>query len=155
LAFGRAIPPTTGVDRSDPEAATVKQRVQWSREAGYPGRAVPFARHRQGEIRHGRDRAEWTPREISEKPGEIDALDSIAFLESEPAKSVPFSRLRQRAAPPRIWMTSHGDKLGTLNTPFCEVAADPGKMIRPASLEGRIQQVMCFSDGSNLTGTLL
>jgi len=49
-------------------------------------------------------------------------------------------------------MTSHGNKLDTLNASFCEVAADPGKMIRPTSLGGQIQQVIGFSDGSNLTG---
>ena len=31
------------------------------------------------------------------------------------------------------------------------IAADPGKVIRPTTLESQIHQVMYFSDGSNLT----
>jgi CO/xanthine dehydrogenase Mo-binding subunit len=64
-----------------------------------------------------------------------------------------------------------GKKLDTMNVQFCEVAvdtetgavevlrhvvaADTGKVLRPTSLEGQIQQTMLFSSGCQLSEELL
>jgi CO/xanthine dehydrogenase Mo-binding subunit len=108
------------------------------------------------------------------KPEELDTLDSKVFLKSDPGKSIPFSRLGGNMTgsgsgrpPTSVWTSDRGRVLDTMNTSFCEVAvdtetgqvevlkyviaADPGKVMRPTSLESQIHQVMYFSDGSNLT----
>ena len=72
------------------------------------------------------------------------------------------------AGPPlSVWSTgSMGKILDTMNTAYCEVAvdtetgeveilrfgvvADPGKVLRPTSLESQIDQVMYFSQGCQL-----
>jgi len=69
--------------------------------------------------------------------------------------------------PTAIWAVGMGKMLDTMNTLFCEVAvdtetgkvevlrhgvaADTGKVIRPTSLEGQIQQTMMFSEGCQLS----
>jgi CO/xanthine dehydrogenase Mo-binding subunit len=68
--------------------------------------------------------------------------------------------------PAAIWSLGMGKMLDTMNTAYCEVAvdeetgvveilrfgvvADPGKVIRPTSLESQIDQVMYFSQGCQL-----
>jgi CO/xanthine dehydrogenase Mo-binding subunit len=69
--------------------------------------------------------------------------------------------------PTALWAVGMGKMLDTMNALFCEVAvdtetgkvevlrygvaADPGKVIRPTSLEGQIQQTMMFSEGCQLS----
>ncbi|NLB28651.1 MAG: xanthine dehydrogenase family protein molybdopterin-binding subunit, partial [Clostridiales bacterium] len=65
-----------------------------------------------------------------------------------------------------LWAVDFGKSLDTMNTAYCEVAvdtetgvvevlrfgvvADPGKVMRPISLESQIDQVMYFSQGCQL-----
>jgi CO/xanthine dehydrogenase Mo-binding subunit len=69
--------------------------------------------------------------------------------------------------PYTTWMSDRGKILETMNVTFCEVAVDteigetevtkylvvcdPGKVLRPTSLEGQIHQAMFFSHGAGLT----
>jgi CO/xanthine dehydrogenase Mo-binding subunit len=113
------------------------------------------------------------------KPEELDTRDSTVFLKSDPAKNFPFSAFPERGdhdkdiaatftgrPPNAIWNISQGRMLDTMNASFCEVAVDmetglveviryvivcdPGKVLRPTSLESQIHQVMMFSDGAGL-----
>jgi xanthine dehydrogenase molybdenum-binding subunit len=68
--------------------------------------------------------------------------------------------------PAALWSLGMGKMLDTMNTAYCEVAvdvetgeveilrfgvvADPGKVMRPTSLESQIDQVMYFSQGCQL-----
>ncbi|MCL2409056.1 MAG: molybdopterin-dependent oxidoreductase [Oscillospiraceae bacterium] len=68
--------------------------------------------------------------------------------------------------PAALWSVGLGRMLDTMNTAYCEVAvdtetgevevlrfgvvADPGKVLRPTSLESQIDQVMYFSQGCQL-----
>jgi len=68
--------------------------------------------------------------------------------------------------PAALWSMGLGRMLDTMNTAYCEVAvdtdtgevevtrfgvvADPGKVLRPTSLESQIDQVMYFSQGCQL-----
>jgi CO/xanthine dehydrogenase Mo-binding subunit len=111
---------------------------------------------------------------LKAKPEDLEARDSKVFLKSDPGKSVPFRSLGGNMTgsasgrpPTSVWTSDVGRVLDTMNCSFCEVAvdtetgqvevlryviaADPGKVIRPTSLEGQLHQVMYFSDGSNLT----
>jgi CO/xanthine dehydrogenase Mo-binding subunit len=115
------------------------------------------------------------------KPEELDTRDSAAYLKADPSKTVPFDQIRPpssgniqsylsatvNGAPPKALWTWFGKKLDTMNALFCEVAvdadtgkvevlrhgvaADTGKVIRPTSLEGQIQQTMMFSEGCQLS----
>ena len=110
---------------------------------------------------------------LKAKPEDLDARDSVVFLKSDPSKNVPFRALGGNMTgsysgrpPTSVWTSDFGRVLDTMDTSFCEVAvdtetgqvevlkylivADPGKIIRPTSLESQIHQVMYFSDGSNL-----
>ena len=73
--------------------------------------------------------------------------------------------------PTALWAVGMGKKLDTMNALFCEVAvdsetgkvevlrhgvaADTGKVIRPISLEGQIQQTMMFSEGCQLSEEII
>jgi xanthine dehydrogenase molybdenum-binding subunit len=119
------------------------------------------------------------------KPEELDTKDSTVYLKSDPSKSVPFNRVQPHqpgniqafitatvnGRPPAALWTSMGKKLDTMNTQYVEVAVDtetgevevlrhvvaidPGKVLRPTSLEGQIQQTMMFSDGTQLTEEMI
>jgi CO/xanthine dehydrogenase Mo-binding subunit len=73
--------------------------------------------------------------------------------------------------PTSLWAVAMGKKLDTMNALFCEVAvdtetgkvevlkhsvaADTGKVLRPTSLEGQIQQTMMFSEGCQLSEEII
>ncbi len=113
------------------------------------------------------------------KPEDLDTRDSKVFLKSDPSRSFPFSAFPESGdhdkdiaatftgrPPTASWNIAQGRILDTMNASFCEVAVDtetglvevvryvvvcdPGKVLRPTSLEGQIQQVMMFSDGAGL-----
>jgi CO/xanthine dehydrogenase Mo-binding subunit len=115
------------------------------------------------------------------RPEALDTRDSAVYVKADPSKSVPFDQIRTpspgniqsylsatvNGAPPKALWTWFGKKLDTMNALFCEVAvdtetgkvevlrhgvaADTGKVIRPTSLEGQIQQTMMFSEGCQLS----
>jgi len=119
------------------------------------------------------------------QPEELDTKDSTVYLKSDPSKSLPFSQVLPtrmgpikeyiaatvNGRPPRAIWSSMGKKLDTMNVLFCEVAvdpetgkvevlrhgvaADPGKVLRPTSLESQIQQTMMFSEGCQLSEELI
>lgn len=109
------------------------------------------------------------------KPEELDIADGKVFVKADHDKSVPLARATNRelvatysGRPPlSAWLIGGcGTILDTMNTVFCEVAVDmetgeveilrfgavvdPGKALRPTSLESQIDQVMFFSQGSQL-----
>ncbi len=118
---------------------------------------------------------------LKAKPEELDTRDSTVFVKSDPSKSIPFSAIEPPVSlniqgsiiasvsgrPPQPIWSWMGRKLDTMNVLFCEVAvdtdtgevevlryvvaADPGKVIRPTSLESQIQQTMMFTSGCQLT----
>jgi CO/xanthine dehydrogenase Mo-binding subunit len=114
------------------------------------------------------------------KPDELDTRNSTVYLKSDPSKSYPFSAFPESGdhdkdiattytgrPPITTWNTGRGKILETMNTSFCEVAVDtetgqvevtkyvvvcdPGKILRPTSLESQIQQVLMFSNGAGLS----
>jgi CO/xanthine dehydrogenase Mo-binding subunit len=114
------------------------------------------------------------------KPEDLDTRDSTVYLKSDPGRSLPFSAFKEfidhdkdiaatfTGRPPMAtWNIGRGKILDTMNAAFCEVAVDtetgkaevtkyvvvcdPGKVLRPTSLEGQIHQVMMFSDGMGLS----
>jgi xanthine dehydrogenase molybdenum-binding subunit len=122
---------------------------------------------------------------LKAKPEELDTKDSMIFVKSDPSRSIPFARIEppiainiqgaiaasvNGRAPRPIWSWM-GKKLDTMNTLYCEVAvdtetgevevlrygvaADPGKILRPTSLESQIQQTMMFTTGSQLSEELV
>jgi CO/xanthine dehydrogenase Mo-binding subunit len=113
------------------------------------------------------------------KPEDLNTENSTVFLKSDPSKSFPFSAFPESGdhdkdiaatftghPPTPTWNLAQGRILDTMNATFCEVAVDtetgqveviryvvicdPGKVLRPTSLEGQIHQVMMFSDGAGL-----
>jgi CO/xanthine dehydrogenase Mo-binding subunit len=113
------------------------------------------------------------------KPEDLNVRDSTVFLKSDPGKSFPFSAFPESGdhdkdiaatftgrPPIATWNIAQGRILDTMNASFCEVAVDtetgevdvirylivcdPGKVLRPTSLESQIHQVMMFSDGAGL-----
>jgi CO/xanthine dehydrogenase Mo-binding subunit len=108
------------------------------------------------------------------KPEDLDIGDGKVFVKNDPAKCVPFKQATTRnifatfsgRPPAAIWTQGLGRMLDTMNTAYCEVAvdtetgeveilrfgvvADPGKVMRPTSLESQIDQVMFFSQGCQL-----
>jgi len=109
------------------------------------------------------------------KPEDLDIMDGKIFVKADPEKSVPLSRATNRelvatfsGRPPLAsWLLgANGLILDTMNTVYCEVAVDtetgeveilrfgaavdPGKVLRPTSLESQIDQAMYFSLGCQL-----
>jgi xanthine dehydrogenase molybdenum-binding subunit len=109
------------------------------------------------------------------KPEDLDIADGKVFVKADPEKSVPLKQATNRdlvatysGRPPlSAWLIGGcGNILDTMNTLYCEVAVDtetgeveilrfgavvdPGKALRPTSLESQIDQVMFFSQGSQL-----
>ena len=112
---------------------------------------------------------------VGRKPEELDIVDGKVVIASDPAKGIPLAEATSEnlfatysGRPPlSAWSTGQmGKVLDTMNTAYCEVAvdtetgeveilrfgtvADPGKVIRPISLESQIDQVMYFSQGCQL-----
>ena len=105
---------------------------------------------------------------------DLDIVDGKVVVKSDPSRFVPFSAASSETltadyggnSPKAAWSTYFGRKLDTMNTSWCEVAvddetgeveilkylvvADPGKVIRRTSLESQIDQVVYFSQGSQL-----
>ena len=122
---------------------------------------------------------------LNAKAEELDVKNSAVFLKSDPSKTVTFEQLREpsmgniqsylsvtvNGRPPAAAWNSMGKKLDAMNVQFCEVAvdtetgeveilrhvvaADPGKVLRPTSLEGQIEQTMMFSSGCQLSEEIL
>ncbi|MDR0446136.1 MAG: molybdopterin-dependent oxidoreductase [Oscillospiraceae bacterium] len=107
---------------------------------------------------------------------ELDLVNGMVCLKSDPTQGKPlraavsanvFATYSGRP-PAAIWSLGMGKMLDTMNTAFCEVAvdeetgeveilrfgvvADPGKVLRPTSLESQIDQVMYFSQSCQLMG---
>jgi CO/xanthine dehydrogenase Mo-binding subunit len=108
-------------------------------------------------------------------PDDLDMADGNVYVKSDPGKAVPLAQAvgnahlfatYQGRPPTALWATGMGRYLDTMNIAMCEVAvdtetglveiirfgvvADPGKVIRPTSLESQIHQVMDFSAGCQL-----
>jgi len=108
------------------------------------------------------------------KPEELDLEGGRVVLKADPSVGVALKEAVRRelvatysGRPPlSIWNLGFGKKLDTMNTAYCEVAvdtetgeveiqrfgvvADPGKVLRPISLESQIDQVLFFSQGCQL-----
>ena len=109
------------------------------------------------------------------RPEELDLAEGKVFVKADPGKAVSLKDAVQKnifatysGRPPlSVWSSDGmGKKLDTMNTAWCEVAvdtetgevevlrfsvvADPGKVLRPISLESQIDQVMYFSHGCQL-----
>jgi xanthine dehydrogenase molybdenum-binding subunit len=111
--------------------------------------------------------------------GELDLQNGTVCLKSDPSKGKPlgaavsanvFATYSGRP-PAALWSLGMGKMLDTMNTCYCEVAvdeetgeveilrfgvvADPGKVLRPTSLESQIDQVMYFSQSCQLMGEFI
>ena len=109
------------------------------------------------------------------KPEDLDIVDGRVVIAADPEKGTSLKDATNEnlfatftGRPPlSVWNTGRmGGILDTMNTAYCEVAvdtetgeveilrfgvaADPGKVIRPTSLESQIDQVMFFSQGCQL-----
>ncbi len=109
------------------------------------------------------------------KPEDLDIMDGKIYVKADPSISAPLNRATNRdlvatysGRPPlSAWLVGGcGNILDTMNAVFCEVAVDeetgeveilrfgtvvdPGKALRPTSLESQLDQVMFFSQGSQL-----
>lgn len=111
---------------------------------------------------------------IGLRPEELDMADGMVFVKADPSISRPLHQVTQKhlvatytgMPPVALWAKGMGRMLDTMNTAYCEVAvdtetgeveilrfgvvADPGKVIRPTSLESQIDQVLYFSQGAQL-----
>jgi xanthine dehydrogenase molybdenum-binding subunit len=106
---------------------------------------------------------------------DLDMAGGCVVLKDDPSKGVPLAMATHKnifatytGRPPlSLWtIGAMGGKLDTMNTAYCEVAvdtetgeveilrfgvaADPGKVMRPTSLESQIDQVMFFSQGCQM-----
>jgi len=105
---------------------------------------------------------------------ELDMADGCVYVKADPTKRIPVKECTREnlfatfagRPPVALWATGQGRTLDTMNVAFCEVAvdeetgevevlrlgtvADPGKVMRPTSLESQIDQVMYFSQGCQL-----
>jgi CO/xanthine dehydrogenase Mo-binding subunit len=107
------------------------------------------------------------------KPEDLDMAGGKIIIKADPSKGVPLKDIKKnlfatyKGRPPTaLWAVGMGRMLDTINTAYCEVAvdtetgvveilklgvvADPGKVMRPTSLESQIHQVMYFSQGCQL-----
>ena len=108
------------------------------------------------------------------KSEELDIVDGKVIVKANPDIGVPLAEATRRnifatfagRPPTALWTLGMGRMLDTMNAAFCEVAvdtetgrveilhfgvvADPGKVIRPTSLESQIDQVFFFSEGCQL-----
>jgi CO/xanthine dehydrogenase Mo-binding subunit len=102
---------------------------------------------------------------------DIDIIGGKVCLKADPSQGVPLPNKNLVATfsgrpPAAIWSLGMGKMLDTMNTAYCEVAVDeetgeveilkmgvvldPGKVLRPTSLESQVDQVMYFSQGCQL-----
>ncbi|MDR0904955.1 MAG: molybdopterin-dependent oxidoreductase [Oscillospiraceae bacterium] len=105
---------------------------------------------------------------------DIDLDGGCVVVKADPTKRRPLAQAvpndvtaHYSGRPPMaVWAMGMGKVLDTMNIAFCEVAvdeetgeveilrfgvvADPGKVMRPTSLESQIDQVMYFSQGCQL-----
>jgi CO/xanthine dehydrogenase Mo-binding subunit len=110
------------------------------------------------------------------KVEELDIIAGRVCLKDDPSAGLPLREATSENVfatfsgrpPAAIWSLGMGKMLDTMNTAFCEVAvdeetgeveimrfgvvADPGKVLRPTSLESQIDQVMYFSQSCQLMG---
>ncbi|MCL2391190.1 MAG: molybdopterin-dependent oxidoreductase [Oscillospiraceae bacterium] len=108
------------------------------------------------------------------KAEELDIVNGHVIVKKDPSIKRPLqvAALQHLVAtyagrpPAALWSVGLGKLLDTMNTAYCEVAvdaetgevevlrfgvvADPGKVLRPTSLESQIDQVMFFSQGCQL-----
>jgi len=108
------------------------------------------------------------------RPEDLDMVDGRVIVKSDPSVGLPLKEVTTRnlfatyvgMPPVSAWTRGFGKILDTMNTAFCEVAvdaetgevevlrfgvaADPGKILRPTSLESQVDQVMYFSQGCQL-----
>jgi xanthine dehydrogenase molybdenum-binding subunit len=110
---------------------------------------------------------------VGKTPDELDIVGGMVVLRDDPSRGMPLKSVSAHLfatfsgrPPTAVWATDMGKKLDTMNTAYCEVAvdeetgeveilrlgvvADPGKVMRPTSLESQIDQVMFFSQGCQL-----
>jgi CO/xanthine dehydrogenase Mo-binding subunit len=100
-----------------------------------------------------------------------DPSKSVSFAQIRPPSGGNIqsylSATHNGRPPTALWAVGMGKMLDTMNVLFCEVAvdtetgkvevlkhyvaADTGKVLRPTSLEGQIQQTMMFSEGCQLS----
>ena len=108
-------------------------------------------------------------------PEELDMADGMVCLKADHSVGLPLKEATNEnlfatytGKPPlSVWSVGPGARqLDAMNTAYCEVAvdeetgeveilrfgvvADPGKVIRPTSLESQVDQVMYFSTGCQL-----
>ncbi|MCL2125600.1 MAG: molybdopterin-dependent oxidoreductase [Oscillospiraceae bacterium] len=108
-------------------------------------------------------------------PDDLDIFEGKVIIKGQPDQGVPLAQATQQnlfatftGRPPlSVWSAGEmGKQLDVMNTAFCEVAvdtetgeveilrfgvaADPGLVLRPISLESQIDQVMFFSQGCQL-----
>jgi CO/xanthine dehydrogenase Mo-binding subunit len=119
------------------------------------------------------------PEEIDIKDSTIfvikDSSKSISFSQLRPPSTNNIQSYLSATVngrpPTALWATGRGKMLDTMNALFCEVAvdtetgkvevlrhsvaADTGKILRPTSLEGQIQQTMMFSEGCQLSEEII
>ena len=105
---------------------------------------------------------------------ELDFDEGHFFVKADPAIRLPLAQAVSQYViatytgrpPAALWNIGMGRMLDTMNTAYCEVAvdtdtgeveilrfgvvADPGKVLRPTSLESQIDQVMYFSQGCQI-----
>ena len=108
------------------------------------------------------------------KADELDFDGGRVFVKADPSLGIPIEHAVSQYVvatytgrpPAAIWNLGFGKMLDTMNTAYCDVAvdvetgeveilrfsvvADPGKVLRPTSLESQIDQVMYFSQGCQL-----
>jgi len=108
------------------------------------------------------------------KVEDLDIVDGRIVVSADHSIGVPFKEATRRSLvaksfgrpPMALWSLGRGKMLDTMNTAYCEVAvdtetgeveilrfgvvADPGKILRPTSLESQVDQVMYFSQGCQL-----
>ena len=108
------------------------------------------------------------------KAEELDIVDGYIVVKKDPSikRLLAHATLNNLVAtysgrpPDALWSVGKGKLLDTMNTAYCDVAvdietgevevlrfgvvADPGKVLRPTSLESQIDQVMFFSQGCQL-----
>jgi CO/xanthine dehydrogenase Mo-binding subunit len=112
-------------------------------------------------------------------PDELDIINGNVCLRDDPSVGVPLKTATAENVfatysgrpPAAVWTMGMGKMLDTMNTAYCEVAvdeetgevevlrfgvvADPGKVLRPTSLESQIDQVMYFSQSCQLMGEFI
>ena len=108
------------------------------------------------------------------KPEDLDIVDGFIVVKNDHSIRVPFKEATRKTLiakntgrpPMALWSLGRGKMLDTMNVAYCEVAvdtetgeveilrfgvvADPGKVLRPTSLESQIDQVMFFNQGCQL-----